>query len=454
MEPTPPEADATEAAPQHADATWVSRAAVLAALAAAVALAGVAVVAIAVHISAQHGARSGSSLPGVSSASSPSPSPSSSPSGWTTLSLPSGFSPSGVSCPDPGDCWLLGPNQSATSVQRGGDASATTIWQYAEGEWSSASVAGPVGLNDLACPTPVDCWAVGWLVPPAGINTDGILQPVIEQSTGGPFAVVSSPAMTGLDELDGVTCVGADDCWAVGSYGSQTITQVPGSIQATETVTSHPLVEHYDGTGWTLVTVAAPAGNSGLSGVTCVSAEDCWAVGQEYAGGVLIEQYSAGAWAPVASPQISGNPDDTLSALSCATAEDCWAVGSTGMPQTATAPTQQSLALHYTGGTWTPVTTPGITSANGGGLTGIACPSADDCWAVGTAEGPAWDLTGSPPPDMAATIVEHWSGGSWQAVSGPQADDGEPGLRGITCPPTNDPCYAFGNDLFAALAAP
>ena len=57
------------------------------------------------------------------------------------------------------------------------------------------------------------------------------------------------------------------------------------------------LTEHWNGTAWSIVTSPNASQGNVLSGVTCTSASDCWAVG-EYSNGssysqTLIERYSA-----------------------------------------------------------------------------------------------------------------------------------------------------------------
>src|SRR4029077_17306988 len=114
-----------------------------------------------------------------------------------------------------------------------------------------------------------------------------ISQTLIEQWDGTSWTIVSSPN-TGsrsnpLDNnlLEGVTCASASAFRAVGYYNTDTAASA-----------SLTLVEHWDGTSWAIVsspnTSAAHNTFSGwnqLSGVTCVSASDCWAVG--YAGDKL-----------------------------------------------------------------------------------------------------------------------------------------------------------------------
>jgi hypothetical protein len=370
----------------------------------------------------------------------PSVTPTPIPQEWQAVTLPSDLeSVSAVSCVGHDECLLLGH-----SVSRDADS----IWQYTRGTWTSVSFSG--GLADLACVTTDDCWAVGSLVPP-GTTSDGVLQPLIEHDAGTGFTAVSSPQMTGLDELNAVACPSSDDCWAVGRYGSQTIVQSPGSTIATETLVSHPLVEHYDGTGWTEVTVPAPSANGQLTAVFCVSSEDCWAAGQEFNGVVFFEQYTDGGWALVSSPPIGSASGDSLNAVSCPAADDCWAVGLTGqsLPE---APTEQPLVEHFTGGSWTVVSSPEIDAANGGVLQGVACLSPDDCWAVGVVMGPGWSGVGSPPPGPNPNLIEHYSGGSWEIVPSPQTGGEVGGLNAVTCLATTGDCYAVGGNLFEMLS--
>jgi hypothetical protein len=92
----------------------------------------------------------------------------------------------------------------------------------------------------------------------------------------GGWAIVTSPNSRNLQNsyLFGVTCVSASNCWAVGSvFDSNAIPNYA------------TLIERWDGTSWAVV--ASPnttdAGGNAypnfLTGVTCVSASDCWAVG-------------------------------------------------------------------------------------------------------------------------------------------------------------------------------
>lgn len=168
-----------------------------------------------------------------------------------------------------------------------------------------------------------------------------------------------------------MTCVNADDCWAVG----------PSS-----------LIEHYLGGIWVVVTSHGVQGT--LNAVTCVAADSCWAVGSTGAGDTeqpLVERYSTAGWAVVPSPHISVPNGGELQGVACVSSDECWAVGDLPgigvllpqtLPNTAeSGPSTQPLIERYSGGGWTLVA--GTSSSQGGALTSIACGSFGGCWAVG-----------------------------------------------------------------------
>src|SRR5438270_12506132 len=92
--------------------------------------------------------------------------------------------------------------------------------------------------------------------------------------TQSDWSIVTSPnTSTTQNNLLGVTCVSASDCWAVGSYVADR-----GAPQT--------LIEHWDGTAWAIVqSPNASLPTNVLSGVTCLSASGCSAVGCSIAAG-------------------------------------------------------------------------------------------------------------------------------------------------------------------------
>ena len=88
--------------------------------------------------------------------------------------------------------------------------------------------------------------------------------------------------------LAGVSGVAANDLWAVG-----------GNIPEGCSGTSHPLLEHWNGTAWTTFTSAeiVDVGYGYLDAVVAISSGDVWAVGAVQGlsgnGHSLILHYSA-----------------------------------------------------------------------------------------------------------------------------------------------------------------
>ena len=68
------------------------------------------------------------------------------------------------------------------------------------------------------------------------------------------MAHASAPAAA-TGELDAVSCASAHDCFAVGA-------QITGTSQRT-------IVEHFDGSAWSVVAAPSPGTNSSLTDVAC-----------------------------------------------------------------------------------------------------------------------------------------------------------------------------------------
>jgi hypothetical protein len=123
---------------------------------------------------------------------------------------------------------------------------------------------------------------------------NGIKHTLIERWDGTSWSVIASANRTDrsttsapeINYLNGVTCASASDCWAVGAsnYLGQLADGTPSGFKVT-------LTEHWDGTSWSIVSsgnkanqiVGFPPGDvtefNDLASVTCISASDCWVVG-------------------------------------------------------------------------------------------------------------------------------------------------------------------------------
>ena len=328
------------------------------------------------------------------------------------------------------------------------------------GEWNF--------LNGVTCTSASDCWTVGYYRN-SGVDQicpGCIAGTLIEHWNGTAWSIVTSPntSATQLNYLNDVTCASASDCWAVGSYYN-------GSVGRT-------LIEHWNGTAWSIVNSPNAMGWNGLSGVTCTSASDCWAVGS-YGHGDLgqtfIEHWNGTAWSIVNSPNTSATQDNQLRDVTCTSASNCWAVGQYSFGRT--------LTEHWNGTAWSIVRSPNTSTGHSHHLLGVTCTSASECWAVGdyftgTIEnhpaihtlierwnGTAWSIVTSPTTTLFAhlrevtcasasdcwavgddsnhTLTEHWNGTAWSIVTSPNAI-GPNYLKGVTCASASD-CWTVGS---------
>jgi hypothetical protein len=288
-------------------------------------------------------------------------------------------------------------------------------------------------LLSTTCANSQECWAAGvdLINQTSGPTT---ADPILQEWDGSNWSLVAVPP--GAGGLFGVTCVSSSDCWAVGatlSFGQP----------------SGPLAEHWDGTSWSVVPTPNVPGAAGalLHGVSCVSTDDCWAVGEttDDAGsalGTILLRWNGVAWS-LGTPATTGQPYEQLNSVDCLTATDCWAVGAAGpeqqnsnfLPIFPGAVGDQGLVEQFDGIQWTIVPSYATASPNGAWLSGVSCVTADDCWAVGSTT----DSSGGP----SGNLVENWDGTSWSVEPAP-GPAGTPGaLTGVVCLGTTE-CWASG----------
>ena len=162
----------------------------------------------------------------------------------------------------------------------------------------------------------------GWLL--RGFDGFGEAVPLAarwhdNQWTTVPTAVSPEPK-TKFVQLETLTTVSATDAWAFGF-----LAEYAHPLAAANTV-----VEHWDGTSWSMVpnpTEAEP--DTFLASADVLSPSDIWAVGRQTdgAGSVvpLVEHWDGAHWQVVDSP--AGTGPSALYAVSAAAPDDVWAVG-------------------------------------------------------------------------------------------------------------------------------
>jgi hypothetical protein len=207
----------------------------------------------------------------------------------------------GVSCPSVSDCIAVGQRGTAALALRWHG----NRWrvELARGAPSAMSV-----LNGVSCTSARSCIAVGNTAP----NQSAAPKALVERWNGRAWSVMPTPPTSPFENtfLNAVSCV-RGSCTAVGSVGTQ------------------QLVEHWNGRAWSIEPGPAGAPAATLNGVSCVSATACVAVGgRSDSHQPLAENWDGTRWSVERTPRLTGT--SVLWALSCPSAADCVAVGSRG----------------------------------------------------------------------------------------------------------------------------
>ena len=266
-----------------------------------------------------------------------------------------------------------------------------------------------------------DGWAVGDFLEQATTNVSpsGVVRRAVAEHWDGtsftiPTAQPQIPsAQFGDTVLDSVAMVATNDVWAVGF-------SKPDDYNGTSSLV---LIEHYDGTAWSVVPASNlnnPYGSNALFGVKALAANDIWAVGRSQdsttVARTLVEHYDGTSWKIVPSPNPSGaNSFHQLADVLPLSSTDVWAAGS--QLSNLAGSTVQTLVEHWDGSNWTASSPP--VPAPGGGFFNDLSGIAGDIWAVGAQvdasgnlitlaerfDGTFWSAAPSPTPDLSATLI-------------------------------------------------
>jgi hypothetical protein len=224
-------------------------------------------------------------------------------------------------------------------------------------------------LNGVDAISPSNVWAVGRATSGALDQTTLILH---WDGTRWTIIPSPSPGTAQLNALYGVAANSANDVWAVGSFTNS------GEYAQTLTI-------HWDGTSWRVIPSAnVPGSNNELYGVVALGPNNMWAVGYwgNAASGfsTLVEHWNGSTWSVVSSPNPQG--DNFLSAVSGTAANDIWAVGRSRNPFTFQTST---LIEHWNGNSWSKVFGFGVMPSSA--AYGVAAVSPADAWGVGDGGG-------------------------------------------------------------------
>jgi hypothetical protein len=320
----------------------------------------------------------------------------------------------GVSCTSAAACTAVGSYDNSGIYQ-------TLIESWNGTGWSVVPSPGPgsgIGaLDAVSCTSAAACTAVGSY----DNNSDTSLS-LIESWNGANWSVVPSPSPGSIYSfLEGVSCISATACTAVGSYNIS-----PGTYRT--------LIESWDGISWSEVPSPSLGHYDNLNGVSCTSAAACTAVGyyvgKSHLARPLIESWNGTSWstAPSSSP---GAGASYLTGVSCTSAATCTAVGYYALAHG----NDKTLIESWNGTRWSAKHSPNRGNGNNQ-LHSVSCTSAAACTAVGG----CYDSSYYNRPNR--TLIETWNGTRWSAVSSPSPGSYND-LWSVSCAPAAA-CAAAG----------
>jgi hypothetical protein len=252
------------------------------------------------------------------------------------------------------------------------------VVEHWDGHAWSLSPAPDQSFNDIlsgvASVSPTDAWAVG-AYSTGGTGRGHML---IEHWNGSTWQIMTPPPIASA-ELNAVHAISANDVWAAGFVGGETLTL------------------HWNGTKWKQV--ASPSSSAGTNELVDLAASgpnDVWAVGTVQAGGpfpgqTLVLHWNGVKWRIVHSASPASG--DTVGGVAVTGPGDAW-VTVTYWP---TAFEPKALAEHFSGGARTLERVGGHVSLNK--VDGVAD---QDLWAAGGG-------------------IFHWNGVRWREVALPPA---------------------------------
>ena len=328
-----------------------------------------------------------------------------------------------VHSPNRQDSELLGVTclsaKSCTAV--GSGANKTLVERWNGTAWSivpSPNRPGTAELLGVSCVSASVCTAVGRSASPA---SGGQPRTLVEAWNGKAWSIVPSPNPdTGQDPdiLSGVSCVTAAFCAAVGNYG-------PPDAE-------EPITEIWNGRTWSVAPSPQNLDDASLESVSCVSTSVCTAVGFQYQE-TVIESWNGHRWSLVPSPDRSSDP--ILSGVSCTSASACTAVGAY-FDDAIDPPAEQTLAESGNSSGLSVVPSPNAGGAGAeNGLVSVSCVSRKACIAVGSVSGGS--ITSS------ATLMQAWNGAKWSIVPGLITRNFATLLYSVSCPSATM-CMATG----------
>jgi hypothetical protein len=245
---------------------------------------------------------------------------------WSTeaLSLPARARLDAVRCSSASNCFIVGDYGARTR---------TLALHWNGAKWKRVATPNAFkndNLTAVTCRSRADCWAIGAYLKKGDVYVFGL------RWNGSHWRArwTSRAFVPGILVevlVNGADCTSATNCWAAGTY-------------AATADGSSAVFFHWSGSREKSQVVTPGS----VAGIDCTSSSSCLAVGTtgDYINGVSDAAFSWNGkhWHRVALPADGSAAATSLSGVSCASTRNCWAVGGA---------LESNLALHWDGKSWT-----------------------------------------------------------------------------------------------------
>jgi Bacterial Ig domain/Bacterial Ig-like domain (group 3) len=217
------------------------------------------------------------------------------------------------------------------------------------------AVSGTNELEGVACSTPTNCVAVGFVYEFDFVEL-AVVVPISNGIAGTAQLITSS------GPLSAVACPTATSCLAVGGNALVPITNgIAGTPQAV-------------------------AGFDELNNIACTSSTQCWATGTDTttspSSGIVVPITNG---TPGTPEEVTASGSVSLGGIACLTATDCVATGSEAVPTGPTTTQGEGASIPIVNGTLGSLVLDSAVTGFGGGT----CPTATGCLFQGSSANPA-----------------------------------------------------------------
>jgi hypothetical protein len=305
----------------------------------------------------------------------------------------------GIAAFSPGDVWAVGFYTSSS----GSFLNLAMHWNGAA--WTITPTPNPSQpnvdqLKKLTTISSDNVWAIGGHGQSTSLRWDGT-----QWSEVSIPPIVNRGSVGVTNYLEDLVSTSSSDIWAVGSMDS-----LEGGLWT--------LTIHWNGTEWMQIPSPNKTGPNGivysqaLNSAVAFGPNDVWAAGYYRVGNTehtLVEHWDGTQWSIVASPD-GPTGDGLLRGMSGSSPTDVWAVGE--YQKTDFNVMAKGLTLHWNGTVWSVIVPPNPSPWGVNPLNHVVALAPSDAYAVGQWENATQGLS---------TYVIHWDGAAWTQISSQDA---------------------------------